>query len=499
MSEDNLKEMEEDDSQEGLDVVKGEEGLDEIDEDEFDETDIEAESKEKPPEAGAVMVFGQSEFTLCQSNRGADDPGDNTLSEPQYICKYGDMLFISDRGNHRVLSWSQLPEENGEPAGLVLGQEDFADCLENRGITTTLDEMTSGLGDESLEGFTISKAQEDTLSQPAGIAVIDGQLYVVDSGNHRVLRWNRLPSENSEAPNLVLGQDNLETNESNRRGFVGSGSLFFPLGIRSGDNKHVFVADKDNHRVLIWNKAPFTNGWNADVSLGQTDMDEREPNRGDYDRCGPDTLSFPTGVFYHEPTGKLVVVDQGNNRVLIWNKLPSQTGQAADLVIGQKDMYHRGVNMGMGAQRPHAAGLYFPTDVVFGRKGFFVSDTGNNRVLCWKEFPTENGQPADLVIGQLDFLGNKSNRGGEATASTLNDPFGLFLDEDPENEEDPGKLFIADRANSRVMMWVGLPEPAKDEKDADEGEHMNFEQDELMGDDDEFMEEETPPGKVPSA
>ncbi|MBT4365762.1 MAG: hypothetical protein HOD17_14880, partial [Desulfobacteraceae bacterium] len=52
---------------------------------------------------------------------------------------------------------------------LVLGQEDFADCLENRGMTTTLDEMTSGLGDESLDGFTISKAEEDTLSQPAGI------------------------------------------------------------------------------------------------------------------------------------------------------------------------------------------------------------------------------------------------------------------------------------------------------------------------------------------
>ncbi|MBI4382873.1 MAG: hypothetical protein HY579_02430 [Nitrospinae bacterium] len=499
MSEDNLKKMEEDDSLESLDVVKDEEGLDEIDEDEFDEDDMEkAESEEKPSEKGAVMVLGQSEFALCQSNRGADDPGDNTLNEPQYICKYGDMLFVSDRGNNRVLSWSQLPQENGEPASLVLGQEDFADCLENRGFTTTLDEMTSGLGDESLEGFTISKAQEDTLSQPAGIAVIDGQLYVVDSGNHRVLRWNRLPSENGEAPNLVLGQDNLETNESNRRGFVGSGSLFFPLGIRSGDGKHVFVADKDNHRVLIWNKVPFTNGWNADVSLGQTDMDEREPNRGDYDRCGPDTLSFPTGVFYHEPTGKLVVVDQGNNRVLIWNKLPSQTGQAADVVIGQKDMYHRGVNMGMGALRPHAAGLYFPTDVVYGRKGFFVSDSGNHRVLCWREFPAESGQPADLVIGQPDFLGNKVNRGGETTASTLNDPFGLFLDEDPENEEDPGRLFIADRANSRVAMWVELPEPAEDEK-PESDEHLRLEQDELMGDDDEFMEEETPPDKVPSA
>ena len=73
----------------------------------------------------------------------------------------------------------------------------FADCLENRGITTTLDEMTSGLGDEDLDGFTISKSEEDTLSQPAGISVIDGKLYVADSGNHRVLRWNGIPSEDT--------------------------------------------------------------------------------------------------------------------------------------------------------------------------------------------------------------------------------------------------------------------------------------------------------------
>ena len=51
---------------------------------------------------------------MTQSNRGADDPGDNTLSEPQYVAKYGDMLFVSDRGNHRVVIWEQFPEENGE-------------------------------------------------------------------------------------------------------------------------------------------------------------------------------------------------------------------------------------------------------------------------------------------------------------------------------------------------------------------------------------------------
>ena len=534
MSDD--KEME--DAEDSLRVSEDEEmELDEVDEsDELDEQDEVAVAEE--PETGAVLVIGQGDFSMSQSNRGADDPGDNTLCEPQYVAVYGDMLFVSDRGNHRVVIWEQFPEENGEPSSLVLGQEDFADCLENRGMTTTLDEMTSGLGDESLDGFTISKAEEDTLSQPAGLTVIDGKLYVVDSGNHRVLRWSGIPTDDGEAPSLVLGQDNFDDNDANRRGFVGSGSLFFPMGIHSGDDQHVFVADKDNHRVLIWNKIPFSDGWNADVSLGQKGMDERWPNQGEFDNVGPDTLSFPTGVHFDAENERIFVVDQGNNRVLIWNKMPRETGVAADVVIGQKDFFSREPNRGNGHHRPSAEGLYFPTDVVYGKAGLFISDTGNNRVLYWKEVPTENGQPADLVIGQSTFTENKENRGlGEASACTLNDPYGLLLideeeeeeefrgipmpDDDDDNEESSAlvgtedepveeepqprfKLFICDRGNSRIVVWNELPYPKEAKEEEEYEELMVDDENLLIGDeeDDDFddeEEEETPSGELPSA
>jgi hypothetical protein len=478
---------------------------DEEDEDleyvEDEEVDEALEEEEEGPEKGAVLVIGQGDFEVNQSNRGADDPGDNTLNEPQFITKFGEMLFISDRGNHRVLVWDQIPEENGDPASVVIGQEDFADCLENRGITTTLDEMTSGLGDESLDGFTISQCEEDTIAAPAGLDVIDGKLYVSDSGNHRVLRWEALPSEDGEAPGLVMGQDNLECNEANRRGVISSASLFFPMGIRSGDDQHVFVADKDNHRVLIWDKIPFNNGWNSDISLGQGGMDEREPNRGDFEKCGPDTLSFPTGVFYHAEEDKLFVVDQGNNRVLIWNKLPREVGAPADLVLGQKDFYSREVNGGVGSRIASNSGFYFPTDIVYGRKGLFVSDSSNNRIMVWTELPTENGQPADLVIGQSDFVQNKFNRNSDITACSLNDPYGLYLDEDPEDEEDTGRLYICDRGNSRVVVWDELPvSPSISKEDEEEDpDKIVYESEELMGNDDDFMDDDDddPPHSVP--
>ena len=493
MSEDQVNNEEElnDEALEVADAVEEEIEEDALTEEEMDEFDeMEESDEEEEKEVGAIMVIGQSDFSVRESNRGADDPGDNTLSEPQFVCRYGDMLFVSDWGNHRVVAWNQFPEENGEPASIVLGQEDFSDSLENRGISTTLDEMTSGLGDENLEGFTISKPEEDTISSPAGLAVIDGKLYVSDSGNHRVLRWNGLPSEDGEVPGLVLGQDNLECGEANRRGLVGSGSLFFPFSIRSGDDQHVIVADKDNHRILIWKKIPFNDGWNADVCLGQFGMDEREPNRGDFDNVTPETLSFPTSAFYDHETGKIFAVDQGNNRVLIWNKMPSNNGVPADLVLGQKDFYSREVNGGLGMKRADSVGMYFPTDVVFGRKGLFVSDSGNHRILVWKELPTENGQPADLVIGQSSFAGHQFNRGGEPTDCTLNDPYGMFIDEDLEDEEDTGKVYICDRGNSRVVIWDELPDFSKDGKH-EEIDHPAIEDPELlMGHDDDFMDDD---------
>ena len=356
--------------------------------------------------------------------------------------------------------------------------------------------------------------------------MIDGKLYVVDSGNHRVARWNGIPSDDGEPPTLVMGQDNLEENEANRQGLVGSGSLFFPAGICSGDDQHVFVADKDNHRVLIWKKIPFSDGWNADLSLGQPGMDERDANRGDFENVQQDTLSFPTGVFYDVENDKVFVVDQGNNRVLIWNSLPRDTGQPADVVIGQKDFVSRSPNMGKGENRASQDSMYFPRDVIAGKMGIFVSDSGNNRVLYWKEIPTENGQPADMVFGQTNFYDNRHNRNGQANASTLNDPYGLWLEEEenpewtppeesalektqeeeildessPEEgaEEDAAeeeipeylfKLFIADRGNSRVAVWNELPVLSKEE-DEHEDDQIEVEDPNLLIGEDDYSEDE---------
>ena len=47
----------------------------------------------------------------------------------------------------------------------------------------------------------------------------------------------------------------------------------------------------------------------------------------------PQSFRAPQGVWVQN--GKLFVADTGNNRVMIWNSIPSKNNQPADLVLGQ--------------------------------------------------------------------------------------------------------------------------------------------------------------------
>ncbi len=86
----------------------------------------------------------------------------------------------------------------------------------------------------------------------------------------------------------------------------------------------------------------------------------------------------------------------------------------------------------------------------------YVADTLNNRILGYKNFTNlQNGQPADLVIGQPDFnriiVNYPSNNTATPTVSSLFQPTGLAID-------NAGNLYVADTGNNRVLRF---PAPYK--------------------------------------
>ncbi|MBM3760907.1 MAG: hypothetical protein FJW36_11735 [Acidobacteria bacterium] len=85
----------------------------------------------------------------------------------------------------------------------------------------------------------------------------------------------------------------------------------------------------------------------------------------------------------------------------------------------------------------------------------YVADTGNNRVLAWRNpVNAANGAPADLVIGQRDRFRTSQNGPGTTFTLGLNQPTGLAVDSQ-------GNLYVADANNNRIVRYPKpLEQPA---------------------------------------
>jgi hypothetical protein len=74
------------------------------------------------------------------------------------------------------------------------------------------------------------------------------------------------------------------------------------------------VTDLDNHRVLVFNSIPTSNGASADVVLGQPDFTTKTA------ACSQNGINWPCGVSIIDNT-RIMVVDANNNRALIFSGL----------------------------------------------------------------------------------------------------------------------------------------------------------------------------------
>ena len=189
----------------------------------------------------------------------------------------------------------------------------------------------------------------------------------------------------------VLGQADFSGSQANRGGAPSASTLSDPNGLWT-DGTRLAVADKSNHRVLLFNSIPASAGAAADVVLGQADFVSNLPNRG----LTPSASSLynPTGVFFDGT--RFYVADKYNNRVLIYPGWPSVNGSAATVVVGQADFVSTLYNRG-GAVAANTLGS--PTDMVSDGSILYVAD-GNNRVLVFSSIPATNGPAANFALGQ---------------------------------------------------------------------------------------------------
>lgn len=343
-------------------------------------------------------------------------PTRSWLYSPRGVWTDGSLLVAADSGNHRVLLWHGVPDEDGRPADVVLGQPDG----------TTEGRASGG----PARGMNL----------PTGVLVHGGALVVADAWHHRILVWDRVPPRDGTSPDRVLGQDDLGSVEPNRGRGCGADTLYWPFGIAVVAG-WFWVADTGNRRVLGWDGGVPDRDRPADVVLGQPDPHHRAENRG----AAPGPAGFRWPHALAGTADVLLVADAGDHRVLGWRPPPAGDGPAG-LVLGQPDPY-TAIEWPYG---PHTGDRFrFPYAVALDGGTLAVADTANNRVLLW-DLATGGGVPgdnraADAVLGQPTFAANGENRWSGVEPDTFCWPYGLALHGDV--------LAVADSGNNRVVVW----------------------------------------------
>lgn len=245
------------------------------------------------------------------------------------------------------------------------------------------------------------------------------------------------------APSLtVLGQSDFTLSAANQGEFTPSATTMDgPAGNAVFQGGKLYVSDVGSNRVLGFDGLPSQNGANASFALGQSDLTSGTAATTQGGLSGPYGLS--------SDGTRLAVADASNNRILLYPALPSSSAALPDLVLGQATFDTSGTECSANA-------LTAPAAVSLAQGKLVVADTFHHRVLIWTSVPTENGAPANLVLGQTSFTscaGNDPNGDGTpdgtATASTLFFPEGVWTD--------GTRLAVSDSSNNRVLIWNTFP------------------------------------------
>lgn len=419
----------------------------------------------------ARALIGQTNFTSTQPGATA-----SLIGGISGIAYGADTLFVADsnhfgsfgapdgngnpgQNNNRVLMFGGLSNAVPQPtANFALTSNSCAICVGSASLVL-------GQPDFSSTNYAISSTG---MRAPTGVATDGKVLAVADSDNNRVLIWHTIPTSMDQPADVVVGQPNFTSVAvaTTAKSLVGPESVWI-------QNGKMFVADTSNHRVLIYNSIPTANGVAADVVLGQANFTTTfDPAKLTSIVASPTNMISPTGV--SSDGIHLFVVDLGQNRVLIWNKIPTSNNTPADVEIGQPDMVSNlsdnsyltpanvtqdaiGYNEGLTSVLCQSTGndddgtalfpnlcektLSFPRAVLAAGGRLFIADGGNDRVLIYNKIPTANAAAADIVLGQPDFITDNPS----VAANAMQTPAGLAWD--------GANLYVADTLNVRIMIF----------------------------------------------
>lgn len=375
--------------------------------------------------------------------RGKADPLEVGI-RPSGLAVTEKAIYVSNDANHVIhrLTWdgtlttiagNRLRGFSGDggqataanldtPQGLAvdgLGNVYVADTINQRvrridGVTGVISTVI-GTGTAQFAGDG-GPAQAASLHTPSDVAVDGlGNLYIADTGNHRVRRVDA----STGIVSTVVGSSSTP-GYAGDEGPAASARLASPRGVALDEQGNLYVADTQNHRIRM--VAQTTNNITTVAGNGT-------PSGGGDNLPAPFAgLTTPRGTFVM-PDGTLLIADTGNHRI----RRVDATSHVITTIAGSNGSGFSG-DGGLAT----SATLFSPFSVALDPQGnLLIADADNNRL---REVMAPSNTIETIVgDGGRGFSGDD----GAALAARLGAPQGLALDT-------AGNVYIADTGRHRV-------------------------------------------------
>jgi uncharacterized protein (TIGR03437 family) len=369
--------------------------------------------------ASATRVLGQARFDQSSVNyiEGKEFQFTNGSSTAAGIALdttgATPHLYVADTLNHRVLGFkdARLIAPNLH-ADIVLGQPDFGTALCNYPT-----------GDPT-------KPSQASLCLPVGLAVDpQGNLYVADSANGRVLRFPAPFSYSAggqEKADLVLGQQDFVTQVLDPT----PSTMKQPYGLAFSGTNGLLVSDLAFNRVLYFKftsnntfAAGNDNGLAANKVYGQSDFFGVTSGNASTQLNSPHHIAADT-------SGRLYVADTSNNRIMIFDDpnsaLTPTAGDSAPVSVT------KGISTPLGVYVNQSTGEVW------------VANSGQGAVVRYPLYDTLSQNQASLST-ITDVATDPEQTTGAvqyAPLATVQDQF--------------GDLFVADNGNRIITYYQNL-------------------------------------------
>ncbi|UJR19623.1 hypothetical protein I4U23_022757 [Adineta vaga] len=294
--------------------------------------------------------------------------------------------------------------------------------------------LTNGI---TIAGGNGEGQKTNQLISPEGIFIDeDFNMFIVDCGNHRILKW-KYGEKNGQ---IVAGGN-------------GKGDRLDQLNeptcvVFDKKSNSIFISDWGNKRIMKWSLEKSTvqgqtvlsdikssglaldnqgfiyiSDWKRNEIKKFKLTDQKLANEqliagGNGQGNSLNQFNHPTFIFVDKNSLALFVSDQGNHRIMKWSK-----GAKEGIVVG-----------GFRGQGNQSTQLSRPQDISIDQFGYlYIADGDNHRIIRY----SPNDQQGTIVIGE---------KGQGDQSFQLNSPSGLTFDKD-------NHLYVVDSLNHRIQKY----------------------------------------------